>query len=478
MKLHMRCVSALVIMLYLLCTLLSVPAACAQPDTLHAHAAAQIPGIDVSKYQEEIDWDTVVKTDVRYAILRCCKVIRQYDDWELDPCFEENYEKARAAGMPIGCYIYTDAATEKEFIEDVDYMLGFLKGKSFELPVFLDMESSARQEHLSPDVFMPAVLAGLEHIEDAGHTAGVYSSSAFFYECINRTQLQEAGYPIWEANYFDTNTGLASPAGHDLSDEATIWQYSGCGKCDGIRTTVDRNICYTYQFFNHAAVITNSTLPSGDLKAGSNFTIGGNVSSENVLRTITGAIYDLNNNTDPIQTVTVYPHAKEYKLTGFFTKKLVFSTLPDGQYELRITAVDSSNTQIAVVNAPFSITEDGKVPEEPQEEPEPEETEEPEAVPVMQTETEPVPEEPAQTAPKETVRSEKSKVPFSVRFTIWYCDHWSLRKVCRKATKIGNRLALERTPLYRIVSRTSYRIETAYLTATIRLRHLLKEENA
>ena len=455
-------------MLALIFPLFLLPASDFSADRLlHASAAAEIPGIDVSKYQEEIDWKTVVNTDIKYAILRCCKVIRQYDDWEIDPCFEQNYEQARAAGMPLGCYIYTDAATEKEFVEDVDYMLDCLKGKSFELPVFLDMESAARQEHLSPDVFMPALLAGLERIEDAGHTAGVYSSSAFFHECIDRDQLIEAGYPIWEANYFDSINGLASPAGHDLSDEATIWQYSGCGKCDGIRTTVDRNICYTYQFFNHSAVITNSALPAGNMKAGSNFTIAGTVTSDHVLRTITGAIYDLHNESDPIQTVTVYPHAKEYKLTGFFTKKLIFATLPDGEYELRITAVDSSDTAISVVDAPFSITEDGSdMPPESTDSTTIAAT----SAPATSSQTTATLTEAPHTVPPDTeVRSAEPKDLRKWKFVIWYYDHWSFRSMCARTTALFQKLQLDRTPLYRIVSGACFRMETGYLAAKIRL---------
>lgn len=450
---------------------------------MHALAVVEIPGIDVSKYQETIDWKAVAQSDVKFAILRCCKVIRAYDDWELDPRFEENYEGAKAAGVAVGCYMYTDAATADEFAEDVEYMLSFLKGKSFEFPVFLDMESASRQEHLAPEVFMPALLSGLELIEDAGHTAGVYSSSAFYRECIDRAQLRELGYPIWEANYFNSVNGLSSPAGHDLSDGATIWQYSGCGHADGIRTTVDRNICYTYQFFNHNAVISNSMLPTGSLHSGSNFTIAGTISSDTVIRTITGAIYDLNGDDAPLQTVTVYPHAREYVLTGFFTKKLVFSTLPEGEYELRITATDASNTDISVVNSPFTVgnpavtaatdvtkVTDAAAPTIPAE------TDEQIIDAERQTElhssamavTEATRLTDVTDANADADENDRSEAGF-MRFSVWYLDHWSLRSFCARATALGNKLELERTPLYRIVSSMCYAMETSYLAASLRL---------
>ena len=446
--------------------LMSAPAFSAPADRsghggmLRAAAAVSIPGIDVSKYQEEIDWQEVARSDVKFAILRCCKVIRAYDDWELDPTFEENYEKAKAAGIAVGCYLFTDAATEQEFLEDVGYMLGFLQDKSFEFPVFLDMESPIRQEHLPPEVFMPALLAGLEKIEDAGHTAGVYSSSAFFSECIDRSQLLEAGYPIWEANYFDTTNGLTSPVGHDLSAEATIWQYSGCGRCPGIRTTVDRNICYTYQFFNHQAVIANSVLPTDTLKAGSNFTLAGTVSSGTVLRTITGSIYRKDNPAEPVQSVTVYPRAREYKLTGFFTKKLIFSTLPEDSYELRITAVDSSGTEIEVVNTPFEIGA-GDLPSETEHRSDGNDS------------SQPMPEFhfAGQGHLHETTAPADSSRSGGLNLQAWLFRHMSLRRVLTTATRIGNKLRLERTPLYRIVSKSFYKLEAGYLISNLCAAH-------
>lgn len=436
------------------------------PPQLRAAAAppAEIPGIDISKYQEDIDWITVAHSGVKFAILRCCKVIRGNNDWELDSTFEENYYAAKAAGLAVGCYMYTDAATEDEFESDINYMLGFLKDKSFEFPVFLDLESKTRQEHLSPSVFMPALLSALERIEDGGHTAGVYSSTAFYSECIDRKQLQEAGYAIWEANYFNTTKGLASPAGYDLSGEATIWQYSGSGKCEGVKTTVDRNICYTYQYFNHAANLVNSLLPSGTMRPGSNFTIAGTVTSESVIRSVTGSIYDTRSPDEPVQTITVYPHAREYKLTGFFTKKLVFSTLPEGDYELRITAVDASDTDIDVAASQFTVSSSERptVSATAPEESEPEQTElteqsppTPQAQLTIETTTAP--------RPAETKHGSRGGMGFAA----WYYKHWSLRSMAAKATAVGVKFQLERTPLYRVVSKTFYRLEAAYLTASL-----------
>lgn len=319
-------------------------------------AGAEIPGIDVSKYQEEIDWNAVAKAGEKFAIIRSCIVVHASGRQEIDPRFEENYINARKAGLAVGAYLYTDAATAAEFNEDVTLMLSTMVGKSFDFPVFLDLESHTRQEHLPREVFMPPLLSALEQIEQAGHSAGVYANYAFFNECIDPQQLREHGHTIWMANYFNTANGLASPAGKDLSADCDIWQYSGCGRTGGIRTIVDRNICYSYKFFNHSVTISDEHLPKGKLGLGESFNIEGTVSAQSVIRTITGAVYDSMSGEDPVQTVTVYPHAKTYSLKGFFSKKLVFSALPEGDYILRITAEDSSGKTITVNDSPFTVS--------------------------------------------------------------------------------------------------------------------------
>ncbi|MBR6106987.1 MAG: hypothetical protein IKQ39_03175 [Oscillospiraceae bacterium] len=449
----------------MLCAL--APADC-PGRTLRASAAAGVFGIDVSKYQERIDWKAAAEGGVKFAIIRVCKIIRAYDDWEPDERFEENYKGAKEAGIAVGAYMYTDAANAQEFTEDVDYMLKLLDGKGFELPVFLDMESASRQEHLSPKVFMPAVLGALERIEEAGYTAGVYSSTAFFSECIDRKLLQEDGYAIWEANYFNTVNGLSTPDGHDLSDEATIWQYSGCGRTPGVKTTVDCNICYTSQYFNPSAVITNSMLPNGVMKVGSHFDIAGNVSSDAVLRSITGEIYAADNPSVPLQSVTVNPYARSYKLTGFFTNRLDFSQLPCGYYALKLTAVDSSDSEITVSESLFTVTEDGlplateTVPPQTTTEPAPLLTDEPAVPAVVQT----APDRASSVHPPH----EKKNSGFArwwLGVVAWIWSHIPCRSFCAWCASVTVKLSLERTPLHRIFARLSRAMEIGYLSCSL-----------
>ncbi|MBQ8921694.1 MAG: hypothetical protein IJ060_05990 [Oscillospiraceae bacterium] len=433
-----------------------------------ASAAEGRFGIDISKYQEQIDWQAVREGGVEFAIIRCCKVIHAYDDFEEDERFEENYEGARAAGIAVGAYMYTDAATAEEFTGDVDFMLAVLKDKSFDLPVFLDLESASRQEHLPPAVFMPALTAGLERIEEGGFTAGIYSSTAFFSECIDRRQLQAEHYAIWEANYFNTIDGLKSPAGHDLSDEADIWQYSGRGKTAGIRTTVDCNLCYADSYFLHEARALNPELPEGALREGAKFTVGGTVSADAVIRKITGEIYSVEDDSKPIQQVSVSPNAKEYLLTGFFTKKLDFSALKCGEYRFRLSAVDSSGADLTVAESRFTVTKDGL----------------PLATTTTTTQTTATTTvtegtkasaSASDAAPADTKdAAQRTKRRRSGGFARWWLgfladlyDNMPGRWFFASAASLTLRLSLERTPLHRIFARMSTFAEIGYLASGI-----------
>ena len=454
----------------LLCAVCMVRAGGQAPAApqLAASASEYIPGIDVSKYQEKIDWATAAAYGEKFAIIRCCKIYHAYGDREFDERFMENYEGARAAGLAVGCYLFTDAVTSAEFRQDVEMLLSHIDGLSFEFPVYLDIESKTRQEHLASSVFTPPLIEALEMIEQAGHTAGVYANTAFFSECIDREQINERGYEIWEANYFDSVMGLSSPAGHNLSDTAKIWQYTGCGHTGGVKTIVDRNICYTYQYFNHEVTVDNAVLPEDVLRPDDNFRISGTVQGNAIIRTLTGTVSRTGTD-EPVQTVTVYPHTKSYDMNGFFSKKLSFSSLEPGDYVLRITAVDSSGKTMTAAESEFSV---------------PAETTTTAATTLRSTG---IPEgtgalaETVRTAKAdlttETTRKETSDTPQSdteprpetggafLRTALSVYESLGLRDALNSMKAKSTSLALERTPLHRIISSASDCADALYTAA-------------
>ena len=105
-------------------------------------------GVDVSAYQGEIDWEAAYADGVDFAILRAGVTNNGDANYRQDTKFEENYQKASAAGVKLGAYLYTSAINKAEMKADIDALLATLDGKTFDMPIYIDVEA-ARQKNLS-----------------------------------------------------------------------------------------------------------------------------------------------------------------------------------------------------------------------------------------------------------------------------------------------------------------------------------------
>lgn len=187
-------------------------------------------GIDVSKHNGVIDWNAVKQSgEVDFAILRAGygKIISQKDVQ-----FEANYRGAKAAGIPVGAYWYSYAITPAEATAEAYTFLECIKGKTFEFPVYFDIEE--RSALATGQKNCTAMCkAFCEVMEKAGYWVGIYGSRAVIESFIdNETQNR---YAIWAAEW-----------GKKLNyhGEAGIWQYSEKGSIPGISGAVDLDISY------------------------------------------------------------------------------------------------------------------------------------------------------------------------------------------------------------------------------------------
>lgn len=195
-------------------------------------------GIDVSKFQGQIDWESVRDDGVEYAFLRLG--IRGYTTGEivLDETFEENVEGALEQDINVGVYFFTQAVTEEEILEEADFVIENLKPYRIDYPVVIDVEdvesASARTKDLTPQERTKLVITFCERIKEAGYTPMIYGNLKTFMLMLDVTQLEE--YEKWYA-YYSTEEFYYP---YDFS----IWQYSDEGSVDGIETDVDLNISF------------------------------------------------------------------------------------------------------------------------------------------------------------------------------------------------------------------------------------------
>lgn len=194
-------------------------------------------GIDVSKWNQEIDWEAVKNAGIEFAIIRCGYRGASTGALVIDPRYKENIEGAISAGIPVGVYFFTQALDEVEAVEEASMVIRLIEDYDVDYPVFLDSESAGgrgRADGLDSEERTKAHRAFLQTIEAAGYETGVYASRNWLNDRIDMTRLSD--YRIWLAEYADAPT----------YDEYYyhMWQYTSKGTVDGISTNVDLNLCY------------------------------------------------------------------------------------------------------------------------------------------------------------------------------------------------------------------------------------------
>ena len=190
-------------------------------------------GIDVSVFQGDVDWGKVANTDKEFAILRI-----GYNDNQ-DAQFLNNYKNAKAAGIPVGAYMYSYAVTEEAAIEEANIVLERIKGMQFEYPIYLDVEDKKllkEEYNLTKEQRTKNALAFVRTMQANGYYVGVYSNLEWFTNYLDVKTIQ-AECETWIAHYNES---------YDYSNTSYgMWQYTNKGVIDGITANkVDLNICY------------------------------------------------------------------------------------------------------------------------------------------------------------------------------------------------------------------------------------------
>ncbi|NCB41935.1 MAG: hypothetical protein EOM59_04880 [Clostridia bacterium] len=196
-----------------------------------------IKGIDISRYQQDIDWARVAKDGVKYAIIRLG--YRGYDKGGLvkDDAFDTNVKGALKNEIPVGVYFVTQAISVEEAIEEAEYVLENMRPYNITWPVVLDIEdaasATARTVNLTQEQRTDFAIAFCETIKEAGYTPMLYCNIRWFIEELDLARLTE--YDKWFAQYF---TRPFFPYAFEM------WQYTSSGRVDGISGNVDLNICF------------------------------------------------------------------------------------------------------------------------------------------------------------------------------------------------------------------------------------------
>ena len=190
-------------------------------------------GIDVSKWNGNIDWNSVKAGGVSYVMIRCGYRGSSTGALIEDPKFKANIAGANAAGINVGIYFFTQALNEKEAVEEASMTLELIKKYKISYPVFLDVESGGRANGIDKGTRTAVCKAYCETIQNSGYTAGIYANKTWLSSKMDAGAL--GAYKIWLAQY------AAAPS---YGGRYNLWQYSDKGSVPGIKGNVDLNLSY------------------------------------------------------------------------------------------------------------------------------------------------------------------------------------------------------------------------------------------
>ena len=196
--------------------------------------------IDVSKFQEKINWSKVAASGIDAAVIRIG--YRGYSKGDIvdDGSFEDNIEGALDHGLKAGVYFLTQATSDAEAVEEAEYVLDHISGYDIECPIVLDVElvggDEGRGNALSMSERTQYAITFLETIKDAGYDVCIYGNLKTFLLMLDMQQLED--YSKWFAGYTDTPY---------FPYEMDMWQYTDTGRVDGIQGNVDINIRFLRQ---------------------------------------------------------------------------------------------------------------------------------------------------------------------------------------------------------------------------------------
>ena len=194
------------------------------------------PGIDVSAFQGEIDWQKVAASGIEFAIVRLgYRGYGKAGKMVEDEYAKKNLQGARDAGLAVGAYFFSQALSIEEVDEEIEFLLNILGDFELDMPLILDWEQvgveTARTNNMDARTLTNMQLHFCQTVTEMGYQPMVYFNWNQASRLLYLSELEE--YPFWLALYQDRMT---------YPYRVEMWQYTDQGKVPGIQGNVDINV--------------------------------------------------------------------------------------------------------------------------------------------------------------------------------------------------------------------------------------------
>lgn len=198
-------------------------------------------GIDISRAQNSIDWETLAKVeDLEFVIIRAAQGTAE------DSRFAENVRAAMRLKIPFGMYFASSATTAEEAIAEANFAAEYAKQYQPIYGIWYDMELP-KQQTLGKQKITQLLRVWCDRVKEVGVPYGIYSNRDWLNNRIDLQQLADAN--LWYAAYPSVKQKVLTDAPRENRSklsypQAAIWQWTSKGRIDGIIGNVDMNVCY------------------------------------------------------------------------------------------------------------------------------------------------------------------------------------------------------------------------------------------
>ena len=189
-------------------------------------------GIDVSKWQGDIDFAKVKEAGAEFVIIRVGHQNGVGGEYVLDPYFEANIKNALENNLEVGIYFYSYADSKKEARKQAKWVIKQINDYDVSLPVAFDFESFTSFNSMNLSLFGLNEVAEsyFSTLEDKGYDTMLYGSKNYLNAIWKYNKNK-----VWLAHYTDET---------DYSKDYMMWQLCQDGIIDGINGFVDIDILY------------------------------------------------------------------------------------------------------------------------------------------------------------------------------------------------------------------------------------------
>jgi lysozyme len=196
-----------------------------------------IHGIDVSKFQGDIDWNAVAGSGVKFAWIKATE-----GGDHADERFQANWTGAKAAGVPRGAYHFVYWCRPP--MEEMAFFEQNAPVENDALPPVLDVEATPTSKtchrHLTQEDAIAEMKVMLDEMErHYGKRPIIYTTVDFYQAILADGAFMD--YPIWvRSTKYQPSVKYGPRAWH-------FWQYQSDASIAGIQGHVDRDAFFGTQ---------------------------------------------------------------------------------------------------------------------------------------------------------------------------------------------------------------------------------------